>query len=101
MIKLASVPEDCSHNAHMFYVKTTSLEERSALLEYLKKDGILAVFHYVPLHSAIAGKLHSTFFGDDNYTTSDSERLIRLPLWYGITESVQDKVIKSIFEFYA
>ena len=101
VIDLAYVPESCTHNAHMFYIKTKDLEERSQLLKHLKEDGVLAVFHYVPLHSSLAGKYHSRFLGEDNYTTFESERLIRLPLWFGISKESQRKVIKSITRFYA
>ncbi|MCD1279114.1 dTDP-4-amino-4,6-dideoxygalactose transaminase [Psychrobacter sp. CCUG 69069] len=99
-IQLPIIPDDSAHNAHMFYLKTRDLEERNQLLEYLKTEEIAAVFHYVPLHSAIAGKIYSEFSGKDIYTTSESERLVRLPLWYGINESEQNKVIDSIVEFY-
>lgn len=101
VIDLAYVPESCTHNAHMFYIKTKDLEERGRLLKHLKEDRVLAVFHYVPLHTSLAGKYYSRFLGEDNYTTSESERLIRLPLWFGISKESQRIVIKSITKFYA
>ncbi|WP_355662377.1 dTDP-4-amino-4,6-dideoxygalactose transaminase [Halomonas salifodinae] len=99
-IELASIPPGCTHNAHMFYLKTADLEERTALLEHLKLRGILAVFHYVPLHTAKAGLDYGRFHRVDRFTTSESERLVRLPLWFGIDEKSQQKVIDAIFEFY-
>ncbi|MBS8269968.1 dTDP-4-amino-4,6-dideoxygalactose transaminase [Halomonas litopenaei] len=99
-IELATIPTSCIHNAHMFYLKTASLEERTALLEHLKSYEILAVFHYVPLHTANAGRDYGRFEGKDRFTTSESERLIRLPLWYGIEKNVQERVINAILEFY-
>lgn len=99
-ISLPVVPENCKHNAHMFYLKTADLEERTALLAHLKAKDIMAVFHYVPLHSSEAGKRFGHFEGEDRYTTRDSERLMRLPMWYGLTEADQLQVISAIQEFY-
>ncbi|MBD3655375.1 dTDP-4-amino-4,6-dideoxygalactose transaminase [Marinobacter sp.] len=99
-ITLPTIPEGCTHNAHMFYLKTSGLEERTALLEQLKSQDILAVFHYVPLHSAKAGGAFGRFLGEDRFTTSESERLVRLPMWFGIEETTQQRVIDAIFEFY-
>ena len=99
--KLPAIPVECTHNAHMFYLKTSNLKERSILIAYLKERGIWAVFHYVPLHSAVAGKKFGRFHGQDNYTTLESDRLIRLPLWFGISSDDQAKVIAAISEFYA
>ncbi|OZC34737.1 dTDP-4-amino-4,6-dideoxygalactose transaminase [Marinobacter vinifirmus] len=99
-IELADIPDGCTHNAHMFYLKTSNLEERSALLEHLKNCDILAVFHYVPLHSARAGAAFGRFNGEDRYTTAESERLVRLPMWFGIDKEIQQRVVDAIFEFY-
>lgn len=99
-LELPSVPSDCSHNGHMFYVKTRDLAERSELLEYLRVDEIYAVFHYVPLHSAPAGSRYSRFHGDDVFTTKESERLIRLPLWYGMDKTASSDVVSSVMSFY-
>lgn len=99
-IALATVPESCIHNAHMFYLKTADLEERTALIGYLKEKDIMAVFHYVPLHTAEAGKRFCHFEGKDKYTTTESERLVRLPMWYGLPEADQERVISAIKEFY-
>lgn len=94
------VPEYSKHNAHMFYIKTKNLEERTRLLKYLKENDIQAVFHYIPLHTSPAGKKYGTFFGEDKYTSVESERLVRLPLYYGITKEDQTKVIETIKKFY-
>ena len=99
-ITLQYVPEYSTHNAHMFYIKAKSLEERTALIKYLKGNGIQAVFHYIPLHDSPAGKRFGRFNGEDKYTTSESEKLVRLPMYYGLTKEDQDKVIKAIKEFY-
>lgn len=99
-IELATVPSGCIHNAHMFYLKTSGLEERTALIDHLKSQGIFAVFHYVPLHTAKAGITFGRFHGDDCFTTSESERLVRLPIWFGIGQTAQQQVVDAIFEFY-
>lgn len=100
MIQLPVIPETCVHNAHMFYLKTKDLEERSRLISFLKSQGIMAVFHYIPLHTAPAGKKYGRFCGEDIYTTRESERLCRLPLYYGIKQEEIDFIIQKIFEFY-
>ena len=96
-----TIPADCVHNAHMFYLKCRDLEERTALIRHLKANDILAVFHYIPLHSAPAGKKFGRFDGADVYTTAESERLVRLPMYYGLTEADRNKVIAKVLEFYA
>ena len=98
IIEVPFVPLHCKHNAHMFYIKTKNLEERTRLIEYLKEKGIGAVFHYVPLHSSPAGKRFGSFFGEDKYTTKESERLLRLPLYYGLKDEEVDYVIKNFVE---
>ncbi|MAC34678.1 MULTISPECIES: dTDP-4-amino-4,6-dideoxygalactose transaminase [Idiomarina] len=100
-IELPTIPESCIHNAHMFYLKVSNLEERSELIKFLKEQKVMAAFHYVPLHSASAGSRFGSFHGQDNYTTQESERLVRLPLWYGMTEQDQNQVVSAIKEFYA
>ena len=99
-IELPFIPEDCTHNAHMFYLKCKDLEERSALISYLKENDILAVFHYVPLHTAPAGLKYGRFHGEDKYTTKESERLVRLPLYYGLEPEKADYIIEKVKEFY-
>lgn len=99
-ITLPTIPQGCTHNAHMFYLKVSNLEERAELIEFLKERNIIAAFHYVPLHTASAGGRFGRFHGQDNYTTSESERLVRLPLWYGMKEQAQNQVVSAIKEFY-
>jgi len=99
-IELPVVPDYCEHNAHMFYVMTKDLDERTAFISFLKENGVQAVFHYVPLHSAEAGLKYGRFNGEDKYTTNVSERLVRLPLYYGITESDLAKVCDTVKAFY-
>lgn len=100
VIELPYIPEECTHNAHMFYIKTKDVEERKALISYLKEQDIAAVFHYVPLHSAPAGLRFGRFHGEDRYTTKESERLLRLPMYYNLSESDQQKVIDAVHGFY-
>ncbi len=83
-IELPTIPKECTNNAHMFYIKVKDLETRTKLLEYLKDNGIYGVFHYVPLHSSLAGEKFARFSGEDVFTTKESERLVRLPMYYGI-----------------
>lgn len=99
-IELPNIPKDCEHNAHMFYIKTADLSERTKLIEHLKKRNIMAVFHYIPLHSSPAGIENGRFFGEDRYTTCESERLLRLPLYYGMQKSVIDVICDNVEEFY-
>ena len=84
----------------MFYVKAADLEERTKLIAHLKEKDVQAVFHYVPLHSAPAGKMYGYMAGEDRYTTKESERLLRLPMYYGLTEAETDKVISAVKDFY-
>ncbi|MGJ0334400.1 dTDP-4-amino-4,6-dideoxygalactose transaminase [Aliarcobacter cryaerophilus] len=99
-IELPKIPDGCVQNAHMFYIKVKDLKERTALLDYLKENGIIAVFHYVPLHSAPAGVKFGRFEGEDVYTTNESERLIRLPMYYGLKVVDVNKICGVIDEYY-
>lgn len=99
-VELPTVPNDCEHNGHMYYLKVRDIEQREQFIEYMKINKIMAVFHYIPLHSAPAGKEFTVFSGDDNYTTAESERLVRLPLYYGITEDELNHVVKTIVGFF-
>ena len=99
-IELPVVPEGCVHNAHMFYIKTADEHERQELINYLKERDILAVYHYVPLHSAPAGIKYGRFNGEDVYTTKESERLLRLPMYYGLTAEETAFVADQVKEFY-
>ena len=94
------IPEGCVHNAHMFYLKAKDLEERTALIDYFKKNDILAVFHYIPLHSAPAGVKFGRFHGEDVYTTAESDRLLRLPMYYGLKKNELNKIIDTVIKFY-
>lgn len=99
-IELPVIPGDCRHNAHMFYIKAKDLEERTALLSFLKEKDILAVFHYIPLHSAPAGQKFGRFHGEDVYTTKESERLARLPLYYGLKPEQVTYICEQVKAFY-
>jgi len=100
IIELQYIPEDCKHNAHMFYIKCKDLDERTKLVNFLKENEINAVFHYIPLHSAEAGLKFGRFNGEERYTTKESERLLRLPLYYGLKEEDIKFVVSKIKEFY-
>ena len=100
-IELPVIPEGCSHNAHMFYIKAADLEERTALIAFLRTREVQAVFHYIPLHTAPAGKRFGRFHGEDRYTTRESERLLRLPLYYGLLPEEADQVVRAVQAFYA
>ena len=99
-IELPIVPKECVHNAHMFYIKAKDLEERTRLIDFLKENEILSVFHYIPLHSSPAGMRFGRFHGEDRYTTKESERLARLPMYYGLEEQKVDYICEKIKEFY-
>lgn len=99
-IGLPVIPENCVHNGHMFYIKTKDMEERARLIDFLKQNEILAVFHYVPLHSAPAGIRFGRFHGEDKYTTKESERLLRLPMFYQLTEEQVEYIAGKVKEFY-
>lgn len=100
-IGLPFIPEHCTHNAHMFYIKTKDMEERTRLIDFLKEKEILSVFHYVPLHSAPAGKKYGRFHGEDRYTTRESERLLRLPMYYKLTADEVEYITEQVKAFYA
>ena len=99
-IELPYIPEGCEHNAHMFYLKAKDLEERTAFINYLKEQGVLAVFHYIPLHSAPAGLKFGRFHGEDRHTTKESERIVRLPMYFGLEKEQVQFVCEKIKEFY-
>lgn len=99
-VELPVIPANCVHNAHMFYLKAKDLDERTHLLQYLKAHGVEAVFHYVPLHSSPAGLQFGRFHGEDRNTTRESDRLIRLPLFYGLTLDQLDTVVETVEAFY-
>ena len=100
-LELPHIPKECEHNAHMFYVKLKNLQERTAFIAYLKEHDVQSVFHYVPLHSAPAGVKFGRFHGEDTYTTTESERLVRLPLYFGLTKEKQYEVLCTVNKFFA
>ncbi|WGE33510.1 dTDP-4-amino-4,6-dideoxygalactose transaminase [Actinobacillus genomosp. 1] len=98
-ISLPTCPPECEQNGHLFYLKWRDMSERNAFIDWLKQHGILAVFHYVPLHSSPAGRQYGRFVGEDRFTTSESERLVRLPLFYNLQPQELDRIIHVILEF--
>ena len=99
MIEIPTVPAECQHNGHMFYIKLKNLDERTKFISYMRQKEIGCVFHYVPLHSAPAGKKYCRFHGEDIFTTRESERLVRLPLYYGLTAEDLDYIIECVKKF--
>ena len=93
------VPEECTHNAHMYYIKVHDMDVRTRLIKYLRQKDISCVFHYVPLHSAPAGKKFGRFSGEDVYTTRESERLMRLPMFYNLDMEDAKRVVDAIASF--
>lgn len=100
LISLPHIPSECKHNAHMFYLKLNDIDQRTALIDFLKVKNIMSVFHYIPLHSSPAGKSFGHFNGVDHYTTVESERLVRLPLYYGLDNEDREAVIRSVTSFF-
>ena len=98
-VSLPTCPPECEQNGHLFYLKWRDMSERNAFIDWLKQHGILAVFHYVPLHSSPAGRQYGRFVGEDRFTTSESERLVRLPLFYNLQPQELDRIIHVILEF--
>ena len=100
LLDLPYIPEECQHNAHLFYIKCRDLEERSELLWHLRSNGVGAVFHYVPLHSSKAGKRYGRFAGEDIYTTKESDRLIRLPMYETLTPDEVAYILEQIRTYF-
>ncbi|MCR5302028.1 MAG: dTDP-4-amino-4,6-dideoxygalactose transaminase [Lachnospiraceae bacterium] len=101
ILELPYVPKECKHNGHMFYIKAENLDERSRLIKHLKENGVEAVFHYIPLHTSPAGQKFGRFSGTDRYTSTESERLLRLPMYYGLTDEETDMICDSVIKFYS
>lgn len=99
-IEIPFIPDSCIHNAHMFYIKCKNLEQRTAFISFMKENGITCVFHYIPLHSAPAGEKFGYFAGDDVFTTSESDRLVRLPLYYGMSKENVKMIISKVRLFF-
>lgn len=100
LIELPSCPKECKHNAHMFYFKVNNLEQRTDIIKYLKAKEVGAVFHYVPLHTSKAGMRYGEFVGEDEYTTKESNRLVRLPMFYNLNADVIEFIIETIYDYY-
>ncbi len=100
LFEVPFIPAECEHNAHMYYIKLKDLKERTAFIKHLKDNGVMAVFHYIPLHSSPAGLKFGRFDGEDEVTTRDSERLVRLPLYYHLTKEDRAKVIETVKSFF-
>ena len=99
-IETPTIPPECTHNAHMYYIKCRDLDERTDFISYMKERGVYCVFHYVPLHSAPAGLRYGRFHGKDVYTTRESDRLVRLPMYYGMAEADRNTVIQAVLEYF-
>ena len=99
-IELPHIPDDCTHNAHMFYIKLKDLDERTRFISHMKANDIMTVFHYIPLHTAPAGIRYARFHGEDRYTTRESERLVRLPLYYGLKPDQIDRICEAVGRFF-
>lgn len=100
IIKLPTIPDQCVHNAHMFYIKCANLDVRQSFIKFMRDNEIICNFHYVPLHSAPAGRKFGVFHGNDEVTTLESDRLVRLPLYYNMSENDTQKVIDKTLEFF-
>lgn len=100
LLCLPKIPDSCTHNAHMFYIKLNDLEQRQNFIMYMKENGVGCVFHYIPLHSAPAGLLYGRFAGKDVFTTSESEKLVRLPMFYGLSEADRNFVIHTVLRYF-
>ncbi|MEA1987929.1 MAG: dTDP-4-amino-4,6-dideoxygalactose transaminase [Pseudomonadota bacterium] len=100
LVDLPIIPDHCQHNAHMYYLKLKNLDQRTAFIEHLKAHNIMAVFHYIPLHTAPAGQKFGEFRNVDNYTTQESERLVRLPLYFDIKRTEVNRIVATVEEFF-
>lgn len=99
-LKLPNIPKNCNHNAHMFYIRLDGLEQRTSFMNYMESKGVATAFHYIPLHSSPAGKKFGVFFGNDRFTTKCSESLVRLPMFYGLDDYDQQKILLEINNFF-
>lgn len=100
LIEQPFVPDYCTHNAHMYYIKARDLEQRSDFINFMKSKDVLTVFHYVPLHTAPAGLKYGRFHGEDNFTTRESDRLVRLPMYYALTEDDVNYICECVHEYF-
>ncbi|MEZ9657982.1 dTDP-4-amino-4,6-dideoxygalactose transaminase [Vibrio sp. 10N.261.52.F3] len=100
LVKVPVIPHNSEHNAHMFYLKLNNIEERTSFIDYMINHGVSCVFHYIPLHSAPAGLEFGSFSGEDEHTTIESEKLVRLPIWYGMNDEDTSKIIRTVIQFF-
>lgn len=100
LVELPFIPTCCVHNAHMYYIKLKDIDERSAMIKHLREYGIGSVFHYIPLHNSPAGQRFGTFFGNDTFTTRESERILRLPMYYGLGDKNAEFIAEKVMEFF-
>ena len=100
LIEQPFVPDYCTHNAHMYYIKVRDLEQRGDFINFMKSKDVLTVFHYVPLHTAPAGLKYGRFHGEDNFTTRESDRLVRLPMYYALTEDDVNYICECVHEYF-
>lgn len=100
MVEIPTIPNSCIHNAHMYYLKLKDINERTNFIEYLKGKGIMSVFHYIPLHSSPAGIKFGRFSKEDVYTTKESNRLVRLPMYYNLSTEHRDYIIKTVIDYF-
>ena len=101
LIDLPTIPDACKHNAHMFYVKLKDLNQRTDFISFLRSKGVQASFHYVPLHSSPAGERFGRFSGIDEFTTRESDRLVRLPMYYGMSKEDRERVIDAVLDYFS
>jgi dTDP-4-amino-4,6-dideoxygalactose transaminase len=96
LLRRTVIPDHCEHNAHMYYILLPSVEKRTELIGHLKAKGIHSVFHYVPLHNSHMGLRHGRSSGELEHTVDLSQRLLRLPLWLGVEEHLEE-IIEEIY----
>lgn len=99
-LELPHIPADCRHNAHMFYIKLGNREQRKAFIDWMRKNDVYCVFHYVPLHSSEGGMKYGHFHGKDIYTTKESDRLVRIPMYYGLLQEEKNRIVQSVYNFF-
>lgn len=99
-IETQTISADCDFNGHIFYIKTKDGKERAELITFLLSNGVMGLFHYVPLHSSAAGRKYGRFNSEDIFTTVESERLLRLPIYYGLPEEGIKYIAGCVLEFY-
>lgn len=99
LIEIPVVPEECAHNGHLFYIKFKNIRDRSDILQFMKQNEIGCLFHYVPLHSSEAGQHYGRFCGEDVFTTRESERIVRLPIYFDMKDEEVERVSQLIINY--